>query len=129
LGSAEFNHFRLNDTIKYNLNRLNELGLITKEEQAQLGQLADHLEPKSDFSALAQSIQGKENVSPLATALVGIANSVSPETAGATLSGAIVGALIEFGWSKADLERRSKCLGASSYQCSGSDRRRRRDLD
>ncbi len=34
--AAEFNHFRVAETMKYNLNRLTERRLITAEEQTQL---------------------------------------------------------------------------------------------
>ena len=39
--AAEFNQFNVAKTIKYNLERLKELRLITEEEQSQLNQLAD----------------------------------------------------------------------------------------
>jgi hypothetical protein len=96
VAAAEFNHFQMAKTIKYNLNRLKELRLITEEEQSQLNQLADQVGTNSDLSALAQAVQRKENVSPLAVALAGLAVTSSPGTAAASLAGGVIGALIGF---------------------------------
>jgi hypothetical protein len=94
--AAEFNHFRVAETMKYNLNRLTESRLITVEEQTQLNRLADQAGAGSDVSQLARTIQGTPNASPLAVALTGIALASTPETAAANLAGGIGGALIGF---------------------------------
>jgi hypothetical protein len=94
--AAEFNHFRVAETMKYNLNRLTGSRLITTEEQVQLNRLADQAGAGEDVSQLAHAIQGAQNASPLAVALTGIALASTPENAAANLAGAIGGALIGF---------------------------------
>jgi len=99
--AAEFNQFDVVKTIKYNFNRLKGMGLITPEEQEQLGKLADVLGSNNDVSSLAENIQRKRDASPVAIALAGITaasqSTSDPSRAAVALSGALVGTLVMFG--------------------------------
>lgn len=97
--AAEFNGFNIGNTIKYNLNRLRGLQVITEKEQQQLGQLSDDLEAKNAVSGLFESIQRSPNASPVAMALSSVAASMPASDLAAAqeaLAAAIVGALVAF---------------------------------
>jgi hypothetical protein len=97
--AAEFNGFNLGSTIKYNLNRLRGLQLITAGEQEQLAQLSDDLESKNSVSSRFESIQRTSNASPVAIALASIAAGMPASDLAAAqeaLAAAVVGALVMF---------------------------------
>jgi hypothetical protein len=101
LDAAEFNSFDAAKTIKYNLNRLEGLQLITVQELEQLSKIADNLQAKIDISSLADAMQQRRDASPVAVALAGIAGASQStrgvDTGAMALSGALIGALLTFG--------------------------------
>ncbi len=97
VGPAEFTHYKLADTLKYNINRLTGLGLITSEEQDTLNGIAEQTALRANASGLGESLQAREGVSPLAAALAGVIAASPAEFAAENLSGALVGALLGFG--------------------------------
>ena len=99
--AAQFNGYNAVNTVKYNLNRLQGIRLITSEEHEQLSSVADGLESRNDVSSLTESIQRRPDASPVAIALAGITaayqSTGDPGTAALALSSAVVGTLVMFG--------------------------------
>ena len=95
--ASQFNSFDLTKTIKYNLNRLAGLRLLTEDEQQNLNALVDTVASRSDPSSIVQAIKSQEHPSPLAVALAGIAAGSPAQSASSNLAGALVGTLILFG--------------------------------
>lgn len=101
INAAQFNGFEVINTIKYNVNRLEGMQLITAQEHEQLNELADALQSNRDVSRLTDGIQQTPDASPLAIALASITaasqSSQDPGRQAVALSSAVVGALVMFG--------------------------------